>query len=262
MSRLHLTFACHGATLGATLDTAPSNTGLLIVSGGNEIRAGAFNGQARLAADIASKGFPVFRFDRRGVGDSTGENTGFLNERDDIAAAIGAFRATVPHLTRVIAFGNCDAASALMLARGADCDGLVLSNPWTIEDEADEAPPPSAIRARYIEKLKNPREVLRLVTGGVNLRKLGRGMMQASQSKTAASSLGTKMAERLGKFSGPVNILLAENDRTAQIFAERWDANDPRVSWCPNAGHSYAELEAQEWLRDRLLAALRAPVSG
>ena len=261
MRRLHLTFACHGATLGATLDTAPSNTGLLIVSGGNEIRAGAFNGQARLAVDIASMGFPVFRFDRRGVGDSIGENTGFLNERDDIAAAIGAFRATVPHLTRIIAFGNCDAASALMLARGAGCDGLVLSNPWTIEDEEVDAQPASAIRARYIAKLKNPREVLRLVTGGVNLRKLGRGMMQASQPKTAASSLGTKMAERLSAFSGPVSILLAENDRTAQIFAERWDANDPRIHWCAGAGHSYVEPETREWLLGRVLAALRAPVS-
>ncbi len=55
-----------------TLDDAPGTTGLLIVSGGNEVRAGAFAGQARLAAEIAAAGHPVFRFDRRGVGDSTG----------------------------------------------------------------------------------------------------------------------------------------------------------------------------------------------
>ena len=51
--------------------------GLLLVTGGNEVRSGAFSGQAQLAARIARKGFPVFRFDRRGVGDSDGENKGF-----------------------------------------------------------------------------------------------------------------------------------------------------------------------------------------
>ena len=77
MSRLHLTFNCEGSTLAATLDTAPLTTGLLLVSGGNEIRSGAFRGQARLAQTIAKRGFPVFRYDRRGVGDSEGENLGF-----------------------------------------------------------------------------------------------------------------------------------------------------------------------------------------
>ena len=53
MSRLHLTFECREQRCGATLDSAPGTTGLLIVSGGNEIRAGAFNGQSQLAAEIA-----------------------------------------------------------------------------------------------------------------------------------------------------------------------------------------------------------------
>ena len=48
-----------------------------------------------------------------------------------------AFRRAAPQLTRIIAFGNCDAASALMLAGGAGCDGLVLSNPWTIAQDAN-----------------------------------------------------------------------------------------------------------------------------
>ena len=166
MSRLHLTFNCEGSTLGATLDTAPLTTGLLIVSGGNEIRSGAFRGQARLAQIIAKRGFPVFRYDRRGVGDSEGENLGFEDSRDDIRAAIEAFRAIAPQVNRVVALGNCDAASALMLAEGAGCDALVLSNPWTIEDGEDDTPPPQAIRSRYLEKLRNPKEIGRLLRGG------------------------------------------------------------------------------------------------
>ena len=90
--RLHLTFNCEGSYLAGTLDTAPLTTGLLLVSGGNELRSGAFRGQARLAQTIAKRGFPVFRYDRRGVGDSEGENLGFTQSEPDIRAAIEAFR--------------------------------------------------------------------------------------------------------------------------------------------------------------------------
>ena len=102
MSRLHLTFECREQRCGATLDSAPGTTGLLIVSGGNEIRAGAFNGQSQLAAEIARAGFPVFRFDRRGIGDSEGTNRGFRRSGRDIAAALLAFRAIAPQVLSLI----------------------------------------------------------------------------------------------------------------------------------------------------------------
>ena len=261
MSRLQLTFACGGETLAGTVDTAPGVTGLLLVSGGNEIRSGAFSGQARIAAEIARAGFPVFRYDRRGIGDSEGINRGFRDSRADIAAALSAFRAIAPQVERVVGFGNCDAASALMLFRGVGCDGLVLSNPWTIEDErsgdAVAAQPASALRARYLEKLKNPREVLRLLSGGVNYRKLLRGLAKAAGPKAAENSLAAEMRAGLAEFTGPVRILLAERDRTARMFAEHWDTSDRRVARCPGAGHAYVEPEVQAWLRERLLEALR-----
>ena len=118
MNRRHITFGCAGSTLVGTLDLAPGRTGLLIVSGGNELRSGPWSSQRQIAETAALAGFPAFRFDRRGVGDSEGENTGFANSADDIAAAITAFRAHVPTLKRIVAFGNCDAASALMLTGG------------------------------------------------------------------------------------------------------------------------------------------------
>ena len=178
MSRRHLTFACEGETLVGTLDDAAGSTGLLLVSGGNEIRSGAFAGQAQLAARLAEAGHPVFRFDRRGIGDSTGENRGFQESGSDLAAALAAFRAERPGLAHIVGFGNCDAASALMLNRGAGCDALVLANPWTIEHD-DGALPPEAIRSRYAEKLRNPKELVRLATGKVSLRKLVGGLGRA-----------------------------------------------------------------------------------
>lgn len=257
MKRLPLSFQCDGATMAGTLDTGPLTTGLLYVSGGNEIRSGAFSGQARLAQRIARAGFPVFRFDRRGVGDSDGENKGFRKSRRDIEAALVAFHAIAPQIDRVIGFGNCDAASALMLAGGAGCDGLVLSNPWTIEDASDDTPPPAAVRSRYIEKLKNPKEVWRLLSGGVDLRKLARGLGQAAKSGGAPSSLAQEMAAGLEEFGGPVRILLASADRTAQVFDSAWDKADPRISRCEGATHAYVEAESMDWLEKQLLAALR-----
>ena len=269
MSRLPLTFGCGSLTLAGTLDTAPGSAGLLIVSGGNEIRAGAFGGQAELAARIARAGFPVFRFDRRGVGDSEGENRGFRGSERDIAAALDAFRAMAPQVERVVGFGNCDAASALMLAGGAGLSGLVLSNPWTMEGSGEgaegtehNAPPPGAIRARYAEKLRNPREIVRLLRGGVDLNKLARGLVRSLKPASPPSSLAQDMHAGLATFTGPVRILLATADRTAQVFETAWDAvtggPDPRIQRCEGAGHSYVEPIHRDWLKAQILAALRA----
>jgi exosortase A-associated hydrolase 1 len=261
VTRLSHTFACASLTLAGTIDTAPGTTGLLIVTGGNEIRSGAFGGQAALAARIAAAGHPVFRFDRRGIGDSEGENRGFRHSAKDLSAAIDAFRSMAPQLVRLVAFGNCDAASALMLAGGAGVDALVLSNPWTIEQgesgPTDDTPPPSAVRARYLEKLKNPREIIRLVTGGVNLAKLARGVIHALRPPPPPSSLAQDMAAGLAAFGGQVRILLATADRTAQVFETAWDKGDPRICRCEGAGHAYVEPQHMAWLEAQLLDVLR-----
>jgi len=257
MTRRHLSFNCDGAKLVGTLDEAPGAAGLLIVSGGNELRSGAFSGQARLAAVIAEAGFPVFRFDRRGVGDSEGTNAGFRESAPDIAAALAAFRSAAPQLSRVVALGNCDAASALILAGGAGCDGLVLSNPWTFEsDEAAAPPPPDAIRARYAQRLKNPREWWRLVSGGVDLRKLARGLLAALRPAPAPTGLLEDMRGGLGAFAGETRILLAGRDRTAQAFAAGWAKDDPRLRLREGADHAFSARDDGEWLRSEILSAL------
>lgn len=260
MTRLSHTFGCGSLTLAGTLDTAPGTTGLLIVSGGNEIRAGAFGGQAELATRIAAAGFPVFRFDRRGIGDSQGENRGFRKSAKDIACALDAFRAMAPQISRVVAFGNCDAASALMLAGGAGFDALVLSNPWTIDHEGDgnAALPPEAIRARYAEKLKNPRELGRLFTGGVNLGKLGQGLGRMLRPAPPAPGLVDELRTGLAEFNGKVRFLLATADRTAQVFESVWDKTDPRIRRCAGASHAYVEPQHRDWLAAEILAVIRS----
>ncbi|MEO0032022.1 MAG: hypothetical protein RIS94_1780 [Pseudomonadota bacterium] len=258
MNRRHLTFTCEGRTLCATLDSASAagSTGLLLVSGGNEIRAGAWGGQARLSARLAAEGVPVFRYDRRGVGESEGENHSFRGSAPDIAAALAAFRAAAPHLRRVVAFGNCDAASALALfAADLPVDAMVLANPWTVEqNDGPTAHAPEALRRRYLSRLSDPAALLRLLTGKVNFGKLLRGL-KASAGKVAASPLATDMAAQLARFGGPVTILLATGDRVAQVFAAQWPAGDARVQRHASASHSFSEADAQDWLFERLMEA-------
>lgn len=256
MSRRHVTFAWCGDTLVGTLDAAEGTSGLLLVTGGSEPRGGAFAGQAEIAARLAVAGHPVFRFDRRGVGDSTGNNRGFRESAEDIEAALATFRAAMPQLQRVIGFGNCDAASALMLGSGAGLHGLVLANPWTLEDAPDSPPPPVVVRVRYAEKLRNPHEWARLVSGQVSFAKLARGLRQALRPAPPPSSLAEEIARGLSAFTGPAQILLAGRDRTTQAFLTGWDASDPRLAHCPGASHGFVEPDARDWLYERLLDAL------
>jgi exosortase A-associated hydrolase 1 len=254
MRRL-IAFPCAGEILVGSLDEAPGAIGLLIVSGGNEIRMGAHRGMALLAQRVAEAGFPVFRFDRRGIGDSTGEKQGFESSIHDIAAAAATFAAEVPQLRRLVAFGNCDAATALALFHAAaGIDALLLANPWVVET-ADDLPPPAAIRARYAERLRDPRAWLRLIRGDVDIGRLFKGLSRISNNRSEDGSLAARMAEALAASGAPVSILLATRDNTAIAFRDAWRGSAPIIE-CDTASHSFASSKDKQWLLDRVVEAL------
>lgn len=255
MTRRHLLLPCEGAQLHGTIDDAEHKVGLLIVSGGNEIRSGAFGAQAELAARIASAGFPVMRFDRRGVGDSEGENSGYRNSAPDIAAAMAKLRDEMPHVERIVGFGNCDAASALMLHSGCGCDALVLANPWTFDNDGEAAMPPKAVRARYLDKLRSPREWLRALRGGVSLRKLVSGLRTAMGPRKPPSDVVSAMRAAIVRYTGAVTFLVAGRDRTGKAFLETW-GEDARIEVRVKADHAFSAAEDFAWLEARLVAAL------
>lgn len=259
MRRL-ISFPCAGETLIGTLDEAPGRIGLLIVAGGNEIRIGAHRGMAELAGAVAAEGVPVFRFDRRGIGDSSGPNAGYESSAPDIAAAAATFVAETG-VTRLIGFGNCDAATALALFHTvAGIDSLILANPWTGGAE-DALPAPAAIRAHYVEKLRNPREWLRLARGGVDLGRLAKGLRKISASLSKESDeLTAHIASGLAGCA--TTILLAERDNTAIAFRDAWRrlASPPpaTIESFDSASHSFASPADKAWLHDRVLTAIRA----
>ncbi len=274
--RRTLSFTVEGATCAATLDEADGWHGLLIVSGGNEVRSGAHRGMARLAAAVAAAGYPVLRFDRRGVGDSEGENAGFEGSGADISAAIDAFYEQCPNICTITAFGNCDAATALVLLnpQPAGLSYLLLANPWTIESVDDSSDQPAlpnatAIRTRYLAKLRDPTELKRLLSGGVNFFKLARGLAAAVRRPLVAASSGTlsaRVANALRSIDDRnITILLAEGDRTADAFGALWDspacAEVRQRPWVrlhrhSSGSHSFADAGARAWLEARVLEAL------
>lgn len=262
--RRWLTAPCEGEWLAVALDEAPGTTGVLMVSGGTELACGAHGAMARIAADLAARGFPTVRFDRRGVGDSTGADPGFAASAPDIAAALAALKAQCPHVTRVVATGNCDAACALLLAR-AEVDATVLTNVWLDRQEgtgeAAALPPAAAIRRRYLQKLTSPKEWWRLVSGGVDFRKLLAGL-GAARRVEPATDLTRRLASSLAANDTPVTLLLAEHDATAMGFSAalgraplKFAAQAATVIRYPSRSHSFAEAADRTALVDAIAAA-------
>lgn len=221
MRRL-LSFECDGASLGASLDSAAGTTGLLFVTGGTQTRIGSHRMYERLAMALARDGWPCLRFDRRGVGDSDGEDPDFRGSGPDLAAAAAAFRREQPRLTRLLGFGLCDGASALALhGQAAGLDGFVLVNPWLVEAEAG-APAAAAIRARYRDQLLSLAGWKRLLSGSISYRKVLKGLGRIAASRP--STLAGEIAAALGRARLPAQLVLATRDATAIAAEAEWSS--------------------------------------
>ena len=342
----------NGGTGGNTPSSVRPEPALLIVSGGNEVRAGAHRGMAQLAARLAAEGIPVFRYDRRGVGDSEGENRGYASAAPDLHAAIAAFRDHLPPGTRLVAFGNCDAATLLATesarhtappppfvpsevegriagdalaprvstsldtnggkgsgqpaegfdttgregsghppppvpfvpsevegpassvepasrastslgtnrGRSADrehvLDALILANPWTVED-AGPLPPAAAIRAGYAAKLRQPSEWLRLLRGGVDLRKLLTGLRKIAAAPARPGGLAARTHAAIARWGDAATVILAQDDNTARAYAATATGTRPRTITIPTASHSFARAADQQALEAAIREAIR-----
>ncbi len=212
MRRL-LTFPCEGAMLGATIDAGGGTAGLLMVTGGSQTRIGSHRMYERLAKALSEQGISSLRFDRRGIGDSDGEDPGYRDSLPDLTAAIAAFRREAPGIERLFGFGLCDGATALALHGDAiGLDGLILVNPWLVEAGAG-APPAAALRAHYRERLLSLEGWKRLLSGAVDLRKLWSGIARLFRPEDA--SLAAETATALRRHRLPACVILAAGDATA-----------------------------------------------
>ncbi len=230
-------FTCAGDTLLGILvkPEAPVGTvGVVVVVGGPQYRVGSHRQFVLLSRALASAGFPVLRFDYRGMGDSEGQQRTFESVSSDIGVAIDALLQRMPTVTEVALWGMCDGASAALLYCGDTNDlrisGLCLVNPW-VRSEVSLAR--THLRHYYVQRIMQKEFWLKALRGRVALQAL-RGLFHkilvSTRSSTpqvgSAQKYQQKMAAAWLGFSGQISLLLSGEDYTAKEFIEFASAND------------------------------------
>jgi uncharacterized protein len=224
-----LVFPCGGDELLGILHAGERNresVGIVVVVGGPQYRVGSHRQFVLMARALAAAGYPVLRFDYRGMGDSGGEPRTFEHVSDDIRAAIDALLKNAPAVRRVVLWGLCDAASAALMYCKADSRiaGLILANPWVRTAEGQAR---SYLRHYYVRRLLQRSFWAKVLSGEWNVRKSMRDLSTTvrdagKQSSTAAAApFIDVMLDGLTRFVGPVLVLMSERDLTAQEFRDR-----------------------------------------
>ena len=236
-----LTFTCAGETMTGVIHRPerPLSRGVVIVVGGPQYRIGSHRQYVLLARELAAAGYPVLRFDCRGMGDSDGEFRGFENIEDDIRAAVDTLFERAGGLRDVALWGLCDGASAIAFYAGTDdrVNSIILVNPW-VRDEVTLAQ--AQIRHHYARRFFSGRFWADLFAGKVDIGKSAREFVSAAMTVVFRRPDGAKpgggkpeahpgrrdnphsLPERVGQsiagFRGRVLIILSGNDMTAREF--------------------------------------------
>lgn len=282
-----LIFDCEGEPLIGVLHS-PGNSaakcGVLIVVGGPQYRVGSHRQFVLLARYLAKQGFPVLRFDVRGMGDSSGNDIPKFDDLDsDINAAVDCFFKACPDLQQLVIWGLCDGASAagFYAYQDARIAGLVLLNPWVFTEQGAAK---TQLKHYYLKRLLNRELWSKIIRGKFQYRDSLRSLISAvrglglfkPQKQTVTHSnqidrhlpLPQRLRECLNAFSGKVLIILSGQDLVAQEFTEtvnadsRWQTllNSPQFEqkWFPEADHTFSSAlqrdTVAEWTASWLLS--------
>lgn len=256
-----LTFTCEQATLFGILAAPqkPASTGVIVIVGGPQYRAGSHRQFVLLSRALATGGYPVLRFDYQGMGDSTGNPRDFSAITIDIKAAIDAMQAKMPGVSRLVLWGLCDGASAALLycheTKDPRVTGLCLLNPW-VRSEASLAR--AHVKHYYADRLKQKEFWLKLLSGKIAVAAasdLWRNVNLSIRRGTTpavghAPPFQSRMALAWASFKGSIALVISGHDYTAKEFLEYADTatswsglvNQPCVVQIdlPDADHTFS----------------------
>lgn len=231
--------------------------GVLIVVGGPQYRVGSHRQFVLMARDLAASGYPVFRFDYRGMGDGEGEPRTFESVEDDLRAAIAAFERAAPGMSDVILWGLCDAASAIMMcAAPPSVRGKIVVNPW-VRTSASEAR--AYVRHYYLHRVFQRDFWRKLSSGKLDARAaigqfaeaLRRAASPSARAHRPESSYLDRMLAGARRYRGAMLVMLSGRDLTAREFEALRDSDAgwaqvlgaPEVRWVnlAEADHTFSE---------------------
>jgi exosortase A-associated hydrolase 1 len=211
----------------ATVPETTADVGVLIMVGGPQYRVGSHRQFTSLARSLGEAGIASFRFDFSGMGDSEGPKREFDGTVEDVRAAIDAFFAAAPGISRLVLWGLCDAASSAMMFahRQAEVVGMILLNPWV---HSGEYAPEMKLTHFYRPFLSSTKKWRNLVSGKKKiiptLKELGRDTLAIVENRSIYSYSSIQpfvkdMLEGLKGFQHGVLIVLSEDDLTASEFS-------------------------------------------
>jgi exosortase A-associated hydrolase 1/exosortase A-associated hydrolase 2 len=242
-----IVFTCEGDELVGQLHqpAQPSNKGVLLVVGGPQYRVGSHRQFLQLARHLSEQGIPVFRFDYRGMGDSSGELSGFQGVNQDIQCAIDTFQRECSAVSDIVIWGLCDAATAAVFYAHRDprVKALVLVNPWVYSTQGAAK---AYLKHYYLRRFFSTafwKKVLRgefkPVESASSAAKMVESAMDNNSGGDSAASdvvdgavpaeesddLVARFSSGLGQFPGNILFVFSGNDLTAAEFKGAAESN-------------------------------------
>lgn len=270
---------CDGAPLTGIIHhpKKPKSTGVVVVvPDGPQYRAGCARQLVLWARYLCEHGYPVLRFDFSGLGDSGGEFKGFTDIDADIDSAITVFLDKQPLLEKIVLWGECSSASAIMMYawRNKHIKHLVLQNPW-VRDEASQAQ--TYIKHYYWHRLTQKgfwKKLLKFrfnpftsATSMFQLWRKSRQMKQVSNRDFSEWDNGLPFQDRaregLSRFDGNMLFVMSGRSLIGKEFDEvvkasdRWQAiltekNVDRLDF-EDADHTFSRISDRELMIEKML---------
>lgn len=240
---------CGGGRCVALVHPAPATgqrVGVVIVVGGPQYRAGSHRQFVLTARALASAGFPVLRFDYRGMGDSDGEQRTFESVHEDIRTAIDTL-VRESGVSQVVLYGLCDAASAVLMycLDDARVAGLIVLNPWvrTVQGEASAQlwhyyPRRLLQRSFWAKLFKGNLPVVGALAGLFGT--VRRSQSASSEAAAPRESFIDRMLKGCANFRGQVLLLISGRDLTAAEFEDLCKRSRP---WDQATRRSNVEIQ-------------------